>query len=730
MKSAIRPLAALISMGCLSIAAVADQAPADTAPPAAVPANLPPPVIREIVVTGQRPDVETRVDRKIYAVSHDLQASLGTAADVLGNIPSVSIDIDGNPSLRGDDSVQIFIDGRPAPEFNGSGRGAALQQFDADNIDRIEILTNPPANYKREGSGGIINIVTKRPSSDRTASARASVGTAGRYNASTGLGAQLGKLNLRGSAALRRDLRIREISDRRSVRDAAGTILSDRRQHVQGEDDRLGKTFTLGADYDMSDADRLSAAARFFRRDAGTFLGEDSLFLDSEGALAGQVTRTRRSDDVEHNGSLELTFHHRGEGDGDGLTVSAHREEYRGWEPLRHTYEYVIPPQSTTFQHQDHLQTEALNLFDVDYAATLASGGKIVSGYAFEGWGNVIDVAQTLQAVAADPLVPDPNFTNRFLYAQTNHAVYFTYERPFGDWTILAGLRLEQTDIDLDQVTTDQHSSQDYLRAYPSLHLANKLNEQQTLTFSYARRVRRPYWEAFNPFRFQQGGEFALGEGDPDLQPSEIDSLEAGWSFDKGKTSLSTTLYARRNRNDFTFISTPLSPTVVLSRPQNIGESDSGGLEFTAAGRLLPQLDYRLSGEAYYSEIDAGNLGFTKTRASIEYETKGALNWRMTSADSAQINLSVLGKSRTPQGYQRNGGTWLDLGYRHQFRPNFSISVTATDVFASRRFLSVTNTVELSGTTSNQPVGRVVFIGFSWSLVAKKDPVENFEYDQ
>src|ERR1044071_9149265 len=118
--------------------------PAVEPPPAPTPTAPPAPVVTEIVVTGSRPAVENRVDRKIYAVSGDLQADLGSAADVLRNVPSVSIDIDGNPSLRGDSGVQILVDGRYRPEFNGSNRGAALEQLAANGIDRIEVMTNPP----------------------------------------------------------------------------------------------------------------------------------------------------------------------------------------------------------------------------------------------------------------------------------------------------------------------------------------------------------------------------------------------------------------------------------------------------------------------------------------------------------------------------------------------------------------------------------------------------------
>jgi outer membrane cobalamin receptor len=306
---------------------------AQTTTPAATPA----PVVTEIVVTGERPAVETRVDRKVYAVSRDLQAAIGSATDVLRNVPSVSLDIDGNPSLRGDSSVQIFIDGRPAPEFNGANRGAALEQLSADEIDRIEVITNPPANFKREGTAGIINIVLKHSRKSRSASARASVGTAGRSAAGMSQGVQTGKLNLRVSAQVRHNIREPDSEGHRILRDANGTTESDRQLFGRGHDDRVGKLANVSADYDASERDRLTAEGTFWRRDSASRFTEHSLILDGTGATSSETSRTRRSDDYIYNSYAGLRWHHAGETEGGGVDVSLLRGESREVEPWHFT---------------------------------------------------------------------------------------------------------------------------------------------------------------------------------------------------------------------------------------------------------------------------------------------------------------------------------------------------------------------------------------------------------
>ena len=723
--------AAAVLLCCISPSGRADQAPAAASPPAAAkPAESPAPAVNEVVVTGERPAVERKIDRTVYNLSRELQATAGSAADVLRNLPSVSVDIDGNPSLRGDDGVQILIDGREAPQFNGANRGAALQALGAENIDRIEVITNPPANFKRDGSAGIINIVTKRRTSARSASAQASVGSRGRYNVGTSQGAQIGKLNLHGTAGVRHDPRTRDIDSRRIVRDpATETVLSERQFTAAAEDERLSKSLSLGADYDLTTADRLTAEGDFNRRDAVYEIDEHNLVLDTSGGVTSQFERNRDTRQFEHNSSALLRYHHAGENDGDGLTVTAQRSDSYDHTPPRLTNRYVVPPQAPTIQRQVFDEREVLQEFGVEYVSTLTGGNKFISGYDLENEADRYDYSQTIPVATGGAGVPDPDFTNLLRLEQTVHALYGSYEHPFERWTVLAGLRLEQTKVRVHQVTSAEHGSQDYFRIFPTLHLSDKLDERQTLTFSYGRRVVRPFGQNLNPYRIQRDA-FTIQQGNPQLAPVEVDSLEAGWSYDEGHTSFSTTLYARRRHNDFAYITTPISPTVVLTTPANVGENTSGGLEFATSGRMAPQLDFNLSGNVYYNEIDASNLGFARTRSAFAHEAKAAVSWRVTAQDTLQINLGSSGKRLTAQGTQR-GFTTLDLGFRHQFRPDFSITATVTDVFAQRRFGSSLTTAELTETTRVKLPGRIAYVGVTWNLPnAKEQPPDNFEYGE
>jgi hypothetical protein len=495
---------------------------ADEPPPAPPPAARPDPVVTEIVVTGSRQAVENRIDRKVYAVSGDLQADIGSAADVLRNVPSISIDLDGNPSLRGDSGVQILVDGRYRPEFNGADRGAALQQLAAGGIQRIEVMTNPPARYKREGSSGIINIITRRALGARTASAQASVGTGDRYNVSLTEGAQLGALNLRGSASLRQDRRIREITGQRVVRDGSGAEVATREQRMRSDDDRLAKKISLGSDYDVNDKHRLTAEASYFRRDTSGQLRDDTRVADAAGAPISRYARERQSDQYNYSSDAALRWRRAGATDGDDFSVSLQRSAAVERRPMHNTY-LPLPPAPALYQDQRWLQDAVTTVFSVDHSQSWPGARKLRAGYDLQRDDNAFDAAQTVSAIEGEPRLPDPAFTNVFRYEQTIHALYATFELPLSSWTLLAGLRLEQAQLDLQQMTTGERSDQDYFRSYPSLHLSRKLDEQM-LTVSYARRVERPYWQAMNPYRLEyEANEF--DSGNPDLRPSIVDSL-------------------------------------------------------------------------------------------------------------------------------------------------------------------------------------------------------------
>ncbi len=681
--------------------------------------------VTEVVVTGQRRSATTSIDRKSYALGDDVQASTGSVADVMRNLPSVTVDVDGNPSLRGDPNVQILIDGRPAPMFNATNRGAALEQIGADTIDRIEVLTNPPANFKPDGSGGVINIITKQPGKGKSATAQASAGSGGRFNLGGTAGYQAGALNLHGALTLRRDLRTRVVTDDRLTSDpTSAAFLSDTRQHVINQTDRLSEIVTLGADYNLTKVDRVSAEGTYNNRQGIPIFHENDLSLNSTNTPIGQLDREQRGREREVNSSALVKYHRSIGKDDNGLTLLAQQSETVETERFRYQDISAIPARPPSFDSQDLHRDERTSEFSAEYRTALPSEAKLIAGYNLERDDDSFDNAAATMVAA----VTDPNFTNRFLYGQTIHALYGSYERPIGDWTVLGGLRLEQASTESNQVTSGQRASRSYLKAYPTLHVTRDLPEHQTLNLSYGHRVVRPNAEQLNPYPIQQDA-FTVRTGNSGLLPQEIDSYELGWAQRHGAAARSATLYLRQATNGVTDVTRQISPTMLLITKENLGKSTSAGVELASSGNLLTGLDYSLNGNLFYNTIDAGNLGFANTKSIVTYEAKGALNWHISGKDTAQLNVSLVGKRLTPQGYRPDYST-VDLGFRHQLSDALVLTATVSDILNTRRDGLIVSTPGLSDVYIRHQTGRVVFIGLSWAYSGAKDKEsDKFDYE-
>ncbi|UAK23929.1 TonB-dependent receptor domain-containing protein [Sphingomonas nostoxanthinifaciens] len=672
----------------------------------------------DIVVTGRASGTTTTIDRKSYSLANDLQAKTGSVADVLRNLPSVTVDVDGNPSLRGDANVQILIDGRPAPQFNKANRGAALEQLGADTIDRVEVLTNPPANFKPDGSAGIINIVTKHRRG-RGAAVQANIGSGGRFNLGGTGNTSLGALAVHGALSVRRDVRDRSVTDRKQTSDATtGAFRSATLLGSDSRSDRLSESATLGGDLDLGKIDHLSAEGSYTNRFDHASYAENDTSFDPAGATTGRASRDRPGTEKQTSSSAMLRYRHDISHDGSNLTVLAQRSETTENQQLHYADSVLLPAADPTEQRQSLRFGEVTRELSIDFTRMMPAQAKLILGYNLQRDDNHFDNFQSVAVAAGGAEIADPNFTNVFRFGQTVQAWYGSYERSIGKLTVLAGLRVEQTNVQTDQVTSDERGSRSYFRAYPNLHLMQKLTDHQTIGLSYGNRVIRPDADDLNPYLIQRDA-FTLRRGNPNLMPQEIQSFEASWSYEQGATSRSATLFYRRIHNSFTVVTTPIDASTVLVTEENLGRSQSGGIELAAAGRILRGITYTISGNLLYNQIDASNLGYAGTRSTVSFDAKAGLDWSLDAKNVVQANVGAVGRRLTPQGY-RKGYVTLDLGYQRKLRPNLTLTATVSDVFASRREASVIDTPGLSERIDRRLAGQIALVGLSWNLSGTK----------
>ncbi|RYG13570.1 MAG: TonB-dependent receptor, partial [Caulobacteraceae bacterium] len=486
------------------------------------------------------------VDSVSYSVADDLQTATGTLADTLRNIPSVEVDPEGNVSLRGDPGVTILVDGRPSGLFSGENRGQVILQIPADQYARVEVMTNPSAAYRPDGGGGVINLISKpnRPAAQptTTGSVRANVGNDDRWNVGVSGIMNRDKLTLTGDLNLRHDTFTQQADRVRTRIDPVSgqTVEQRNTQNGDGSNDNVFVRFS--ADYRPTD--RLQLYGDLYHVDVAS----DGLMRDvfEADAVGGGIASgyNRVSDggfEGQFSGATARIVRNMGEQGHDWTNEIRYN---RGRGVYGHdTVVDLIPAAPTGYERVDNRNDNDTISVSSAYVRPFASGA----------------------------LTPDPLVSNAFHVDQTVHALYATYERPFGEkLSAQFGLRLEQADLELDQVTTGITSSNDYFRAYPTFHLSYQMTPEQTLRGSYSRRVQRPQPADLNPFLTYQD-PLNYRAGNPDLEPQETDSFELSWQRRVQQTFYGATLYYRDTAKAFTPVITDIGNGVLLTRPENLG---------------------------------------------------------------------------------------------------------------------------------------------------------------
>ena len=701
------------------------QAAADGSPPA------PTDSVAGVVVTAQKLDVETLIDRKVYRVTSDVQSTFGTLSDVLSVIPSVDVDPDGIVSLRGDTNVLILIDGKPSTQFSGAAAGDNLQSIPASDIERIEILTTPPAQFKADGAAGVINIIMrkKRPEGGH-GSVQASRGSGGRSVLGADGSYKSGALAVSASAGYRQDYRHRFTQLDLVAPDSTTAQLIDNKSSIDERIRREIPTVRLSGEYALNDRQSFSGSASWADRGGlRTYTELNDSSSTPSGVITGSARRLSSGHDPETDLDEKLGFTQKFGSPGETLDLSLHRSTSHQYEHYDYVNDSFIPPAATSYSnlsfHEDHGTTE----FGADYALPLSKTRSLKLGYAFEqddyrfeNVGNNVDPLTGVQTI-------DPNLTNDFKFRQQINATYVSYQASAGVWTWLVGLRAEEVHTDAELLTSGFSTTGSYFRVYPSLHVDRSLSDQSTLSFGASRRVTRPDPSNLNPY---VDHEYTpnLQTGNPNLRPQFTQTYEVGYGYEGRGSSYGVTGYYRLNHDSVTDVTEYLGSGLSLTTKTNLPRSDSAGLELSANGHIVRALSYGISSNLFYSQIDAAALGLAGLQSTVGLNAKVKLDYRPTSDDSAQITVTRTDKRLTPQGYV-SAINIVNLGYKRQLLPDLTAVITLSDAFDGQRYRRFAAAPSFTEQYQRTVLGRVLYIGFVYSFGStKKDKQSNFEYDQ
>jgi outer membrane receptor protein involved in Fe transport len=678
----------------------------------------------EVVVTGTRSEVIATPDRISFNVANDLQVQTGTLADALRAVPGVEVDVQGNVSLRGDPGVTILIDGRPSAMLRGDNRGDAILSMPSAQIERVEVITNPSADMSPEGSGGVINLVTRQArSNSQSATARASLSGEGRGSANLNASMSRPGLTVTGDAGYRRFTGDSGATQFRSRRDPESDVLISSRQDSSfTNNDEFGNA-RLAVDYDLDRRNRLSSELSYRKGSRGV----ERFDLFASQNAAADFDRQSQIGFAMRGLSGRLSWRHTLPGDGHELVADFEGQDLR----LRRSVDGV-----TDFSDGGRRFEEIRNEIDrrdhtikLDYKRPTGADQSINLGYQADDRSSAFRTAGAF-GPAPDALTPAPGLTNAFGYEETIHALYGTYKFKLSRLDTQAGLRLEQVNTRVEQITDQESFERGYFRAYPTLHLSHELSREQTLRASYSRRVQRPSPMDLNPSTVYLDA-LNLRRGNPFLLPEVTDSFEIGLQHRKSGAFYSVTGFFRRSSDGVTDIISDVGDGVFLTTRANLATATRVGTELVANGRISAKLNYNASATLMWHEIDPRIGGVPDPRSIVTGTVRANANWQPTAKDFFQLNATYAGRQLLPQGY-RESGPVLNLGYRHRVNDRLSLLVTGQDVLETSRQTVVFETPDLRDRIEQRGFGRTIFFGLSYTLSGatgrqRREPAFDFQ---
>ena len=700
--------------------------------------------LKEVQVTGQRSQMKLEVDRKTFTVDEVLAASGGSVSDLLENIPSVEVTTDGEISLRGSTSVEVWINGK-ASGLTSDNRGDILQQIPAESIERIEVIDNPSAKYSPEGTAGIINIILKR---DRRAGYYGSVQTGANQQGGWNVGgninysskwvdayANLGYRRRRGKGSNESEQRYRS---------AEGAPFSSYQISEGENNDRGGGLFSrAGLTFHLTKDDDLSLSGMMMRGNRSN----DNLTTYRYGTYDNNghpqddrlLTRQTWGDGDNHMYNGELSYTHKFNEQGThklDASVSFNRwsndgsNEYlndttslNALAPLSAPEGATIDPFATneapsgavggaSYSYQYRPQEINNRNWEVklEYENKVSESLKLEAGYngrfAHENTPqSSFEYAAEGQAQRLSPddprLAEDPYFYNRFIYDNNIHALYATANMKFGRLGVMTGLRGEYWKVDTRSIDYYQHEEpfkKDYFQLVPSLFLNYELTESSQIQLNYTRRLRRPWGGQLNSFKNTRDASM-IEFGNPLLTPEYTNSFSLNYLKTWAEHTLSLSTYYRPTTDVMQRIryqgEYQGQPTMFMTN-LNVAKSQSAGAELILKDKLWRILDLTTTLNAYYYKLDGFHTVVEGQTVSGEGNENFAWDARLLASVILPYNFTVqaTGNYRSrqviTQGYRKANGS-LDLGVRKTFfNKQLALAFNWRDVFNSRRFENYT----------------------------------------
>lgn len=648
-------------------------------------------VLQEVEVRAEKSQLQMALDKKIFNVGKDLASTSGNAAEVLDNIPSVTVDVDGNVSLRGSEGVRILVDGKPSGLVGVRGSDG-LRSLPANMIDQVEVITNPSARYEAEGMTGIINIVLKKQRKQGlNGSFDVSTGVPNNHGAGINLNLRRNKFNLFTNYGFR-------------YRTSPGVgyqyqelLRNDTLNIVEQFSDRSrggwSNSIRLGADYFFNDRNTLTTSFMYRngRENNTSRLEYYDYFQSYPDNPTGITVRTQDELELEPNLEYALNYKRTFQREGQEWTTSIQYRRSTESEDAdyRETFfnaDFSPDGSPELLQRSANDESEKSLLLQTDYVHPFGKEGRFEAGY--RGSLRQIDNDYLVEEWADDRWQTLTNLSNDFNYDENIHAVYAILGNKPGRFSYQFGLRMELSDVLTELLQTGERNDRTYTNFFPSAHFTYEVGEGNNFQLSYSRRLRRPRFWDLNPF-FTFSDARNIFRGNPNLDPEFTDVFELGYVRYWNKLTLSSNLYYRHSEGVIQRIQTleeQDGDLITIRQPENLATEDAVGYELLVSAD--PTDWWRIDGSAnfFHSRIDGSNINQIFVREAFSWF--GRLNSRLTLWKNldTQIRFNYRAPQQTAQG-ERKSMSFIDLAFsRDVLKNKGTLTLSIRDVFNGRKY--------------------------------------------
>lgn len=656
--------------------------------------------LSEIAITAERSTVEIKLDKRVYTVGNDMMVKGGTVSDVLDNVPSVSVDAEGNVALRGNQSVTILIDGRPST-MAGSNVAEVLRLLPADSVDKVEVITNPSARYDAEGGGGIINIVLKKGKADGfNGSVVATTGDPANHGVSTNLNFRSENFNIFSNIGYNyRKNPGNSMNNTKYLNEdnSAKSYTDEKRENVR---EREGYNASFGLEYFLTKKTTWTNSVNIRRNTGGNDTDTYYQNYDADHVFTSTRYRNNNEDTDETNVNYSTNLIHKFNDKGHELKIDGSISMSKD-DNLSGISNTTLGSDTTTYQRTLNNQEENRSLLQADYVLPIGQNSKFEAGY--RGSFSTLDNDARAENLVDGNWANDPNYSNYLEYKEKVNALYTQFGSKAGKFSYLLGLRWEDSNIDVNLLSTGEYNNKKYNNFFPSAFLTYEFNQSTNASINYSRRINRPRGRFLNPFSGLESN-INIFKGNPDLNPSYTNAIELGFLKKWSQLTLSSSAYVNLTDAPFQFIrrlnglyveDTP----VIITSPLNIGKEFRFGFEFNVNynpfkwWRINSNFNFyrnQTDGDYSYSYLDQKTQ--QTVNAYLDLNSSGA-SWttRINSKISLpykidwQLNGNYEAPQNTSQG-RRVGVASANTSFsKDVLKDKGTIGLSIQDIFNSRK---------------------------------------------